>query len=283
MPELPEVESIKLQLQKYLLGHRIEDIVINYTKIFNGDKTKAIGTKVLGIRRFGKALVFDLDNAYSIVIQIKLTGQLIYRGLNLSKANLLSEKILGGLGGKHTHVVFKLDKGGTLYYNDVRKFGRILIAKSENLKAESQFLSKLGAEFLSDMTMDKFSEILKKSSQAIKVLLMDQTKMVGVGNIYANDALFHAKIKPQRKAESLKREEIEKLFNAVESVLKEGIKRGGASEQAYVTPDGSEGSYQDFTLVYGRENELCKNNCGERIKKIKLGGRGTYFCPKCQR
>lgn len=282
MPELPEVESIKLQLQKFIVGHKLTEVEVRWPKIFIGDKREILDTKILDIRRFGKVLVVDLDNDFSLVIQIKLTGQLIYRGPNLQKARNLSEKVLGGLGGKHTHVIFKLDKGGILYYNDVRKFGRIMVAKTDKLKDESKFLSKLGAEFLSDMTKDKFSEILRKSSQAIKVLLMDQTKMAGAGNIYANDALWLAKINPKRKANILKGSEVENLFNAIEDVLRKGIKKGGASELAYVTPDGGEGKYQEHTLVYGRENEPCKNNCGEKIKKIRLGGRGTYFCPVCQ-
>jgi len=295
MPELPEVETIRLQLQKFIVGHKITDIEIRWQKIFTGEKEKVIGSKILGVRRFGKVLVVDLDNQYSLVIQIKLTGQLIYRNKRKVIGNKLSPKVLGGLGGKHTHVIFKLDRGGVLYYNDVRKFGRIRTVKTKEIEKEG-LIGKLGPEpfdsfdntqdkfaqgKLPRLTLDIFSEILAKSKRPIKILLMDQEKISGIGNIYANDALYLAKVSPRRSAVSLNRSEAGKLFNSIEEVLREGIKRGGASELSFVTPDGGEGNYQDFTLVYGREGEKCKR-CGSEIKKIKLGGRGTYFCPKCQ-
>jgi formamidopyrimidine-DNA glycosylase len=282
MPELPEVESIRLQLEKFIIGHKINGLEIRWQNIFSGEKNKILGSRIIDARRFGKALVIDFENGFSLVIQIKMTGQLIYKGPNKHKAEGLSPKVLGGLGGKHTHIVFKLDRGGILYYNDVRKFGRIMVAESKKLKAESKFLAKLGQEFLKDMTLEKFSKILKNSGKPIKILLMEQDKMAGVGNIYANDALWLAAINPQLPANNLQQEQQRKLFKAIETVLKEGIKRGGASELAFVTPDGGEGHYQDFTLVYGREKEPCKK-CKTQIRKVKLGGRGTYYCPKCQK
>ncbi len=289
MPELPEVESIKLQLKKFIVGHKILNIEIRYGKKFEGEKGKVEGAKIQDVRRFAKALVIDLSNSYSIVIHVKLTGQLIYEGPNLKKGHQLSKKVIGGLGGKHTHIIFHLDKGGKLYFNDVRKFGWMKVIQKSKLKNQTEFIGKLGPEPLinandppeNPLTLDKFREILSKSSQAIKIVLMDQEKISGVGNIYANDALWLAGIKPVRKAKDLREDEVKKLFKSIIDVLKEGIKRGGASELAFVTPDGSEGKYQDFTLVYGREGESCKN-CKTAIRKIKIGGRGTYFCPNCQ-
>jgi len=152
----------------------------------------------------------------------------------------------------------------------------------QNSKNPNNYIGKLGKEFLKDLTLEEFSEILVKSKKPIKILLMDQTKMAGVGNIYANDALWLAMINPRKQANKLLNYQIIKLLKSIEKVLKEGIKRGGASELAYVAPDGSEGHYQDFTLVYGREGEPCKV-CKTPIEKIKLGGRGTYFCPVCQK
>jgi len=287
MPELPEVESIKLQLQKYLIGHKIVNVKINYAKIFVGNKKDIIGAKIKAIRRFAKVLSLDLDNGNSLVIQIKLTGQLIYRGPNLSQSPQLSEKITGGLGGKHTHVIFKLDRGGILYYNDVRKFGRIRLVETDKV-VQKGLVGKLGPEppvGKSDnrtLTLEKFGEILFKTKRAIKIVLMDQEKIGGVGNIYANDALWLAKVKPQRKASSLSKKEQKDLYDAIIQVLKKGIEQGGASEIAFVTPDGSEGGYQNHTLVYDKEGETCKRDKG-KIKKIKLGGRGTYYCPVCQK
>ena len=127
MPELPEVETIKRGLQKYLKGHSIESIDINYPKCFVGERSLLKG-KIHSVRRYGKIISIDLNNGYSLYVQIKLTGQLIYRGPNLKK-RVLSKKVSGGIPGKHTHAILHLDKGGTLYYNDVRKFGRLKVVK----------------------------------------------------------------------------------------------------------------------------------------------------------
>jgi formamidopyrimidine-DNA glycosylase len=298
MPELPEVESIKLQLQKFLVGlprggalrgHKIIGVEIKYKKCFAGDPRNVIGGKISGVRRFGKALSIDLSNGYSIVIHIKMTGQLIYRGPNLKKSGKLSSKVSGGLGGKHTHVIFTLNKGGVLYYNDMRKFGWIKIVKSDKRK-EISFMDKLGPEILIDknyppeneLLLKDFNTVVQSTGRAIKTLLMDQNKIAGVGNIYANDALWLAKIHPEKKSNELSDNEVAELFKAVKKVLKDGLKYHGASENSFVTPDGMEGKYQQHFLIYGRAGEKCKRCKSGIIKKIKVGGRGTYFCPVCQ-
>ena len=289
MPELPEVESIKLQLQKYLVGHVIQDIKILDTKILSGNPKDIIGGKVKEIRRFAKVVVIDLSNGNSIVIHVKLTGQIIYRGPNLLKVPNLSKKVAGGIPGKHTHVIFKLDKGGFLYYNDIRRFGWIRIIKTSGVENEP-FIKKLGPEPFgkpqgkpSLLTLDLFKQILAKSKRPIKVVLMDQVKIGGVGNIYANDALWLARIKPTKESTNLGTEEIKKLYKALLEVLKKGLKYGGASELAFVTPDGAEGEYQNHTLVYGHQGEPCERCHKAKIVKNFLGGRGTYFCPNCQK
>ena len=240
----------------------------------------------MGVRRFGKALVIDLSNKFSLAAHVKMTGQFIYQGPNLKIKPVYTKKVVGGVPGKHTHIIFKLDRGGILYFNDYRKFGWIRLEKTQELqnsKNPKSFIGKLGKEFLKDLTGAEFSEILSNSKKPIKLLLMDQEKMAGVGNIYANEALFLAGINPRKESKKLGNEEIKNLYEAIHKVLKEGLKYGGASELAYVTPDGTEGNYQNHTLIYGREGEKCKNGCGSIIKKIKLGGRGTYFCPICQK
>src|SRR4030042_5804426 len=290
MPELPEVESIKLQLRKFLIGHKIENVEVRYRKKFEGDENNLIGGKITNIRRFGKVQSIDLDNGYSILIHIKLTGQLIYRGPNLSSREQLSKKITGGLGGKHTHVIFYLDESGVLYYNDVRKFGWIHIVKTSEIE-KHKYIEKLGPEPLVNfynppevvLTIDKFEKILSNTHRAIKIVLMDQAKIGGVGNIYANDALWLAKINPKTPANKLNRVEVKGLYNAIHKVLKNGLKYGGASELAYVTPDGKEGEYQNHTLVYGHEGQPCERCHKSKIKKFFLSGRGTYCCPVCQK
>lgn len=282
MPELPEVESVRKQLEKYIVGHRIESVTINYSKAFSGNKDNIIGGKVSKVRRFGKALSIDLDNEYSIVIHIKLTGQLIYRGPNLIKPPKLSSKVNDGIPGKHTHVIFNLDKKGMLYYNDVRKFGWIKAVKTDQVE-NIEFIKKLGPEPLNGLTLKKFKDMVYATTRSIKTLLMDQSKIRGVGNIYANDALWLAKIHPERPANKLTKDEIEKLYKAIEKVLTEGLKRGGASELSFVTPDGSEGEYQDHFLAYGQDGKKCSRCNKAELKKIKIGGRGTYYCPNCQK
>lgn len=291
MPELPEVETIRLGLQKYIVGKTIEDIEVRLPKILTGDPKDIVGAKVIDVRRFGKGLVIDLDNQYSIAIHIKLTGQLIYRGKDALEDIHLSQRVGGELPNKWTHVISKLKsqkskvknedgENAYLYYNDIRQFGWIKIIQSSKLKDEG-FFKDLGPEFFKDLTFEKFEEIVKHSNGQIKPLLMDQKRMSGVGNIYGNDALFEARIDPRRSALLLTQEEAKRLYNSVLKVLKKGLEQGGATEINFVNVLGQEGGYQNHFLVYGREGEMCKN-CGGIIKKIKLGGRGTYFCEKCQ-
>ena len=311
MPELPEVETIKLGLQKYLIGHRIEGVDVRLPKIVQGNVKNIIGGRVTDVRRFGKGLVIDLDNDYSIAIHIKLTGQLIYRGPNLRQKVKLSKKVGGSLPNKWTHVIFKLKsqpvrqaqdkktkvKSATqnskatdayLYYNDIRQFGWIRIVESSKLK-DLSFFRDLGPEppvtmsiGVQPLTLELFKKIVNSLNTAIKPLLMDQKRIGGIGNIYANDALFDAEIDPGRKAKSLSDAEIKKLYNSILKVLKIGLREEGASELSFVNALGEEGSYQNHFLVYGREGQKCKR-CNGIIKKIILGGRGTYFCPNCQK
>lgn len=280
MPELPEVENIRLQLEKFLLGHRIEKIIINQPSVFTGDQSCAYAT-INAIRRFGKLLVIDLNNNYSIASHVKMTGQFIYRGPNLLEPPDISQKVAGGIPGKHTHVIFKLDNGGVLYFNDYRRFGWIKILPTQSIE-KLHFVAKLGPEPLKNLDRGNFALILRKSKKPIKNLLMDQTKIAGIGNIYANDALWLSRINPEKIAKTLTLRERNKLFEALEAVLKIGIKKGGASENSYVRPDGTSGNYQKHSLVYNRAHEPCKT-CGTKIEKFVLGGRGTYWCPKCQK
>lgn len=281
MPELPEVETVRLGLEKYLVGHRITDIKIKTPSVFTGIPKDIINAKITGIRRFAKVLSIDLDNGYSIVIHIKLTGQLIYRGVNLKNPPELSKKVNGGLGGKHTHVIFFLDENSFLYYNDFRKFGWIKLIKTLDV-SKSGFVGKLGPEPFKDLTFEKFKEILGNSRTHVKVVLMNQEKIGGIGNIYANDALLLSKVHPKRPANSLSLEEQKNLYNNILEVLKRGLESGGASELSFVTANGAEGTYQQHFVAYGQQGKICQV-CGKaKIVKITVGGRGTYYCPNCQ-
>src|SRR5258706_12796217 len=221
MPELPEVETIRLGLEKYLNGHKIIDIKINTQNIFTSSQEVIKNAKIISVRRFAKVLSIDLDNGNSLLVHVKLTGQLIYRGVNLKNPPELSVKVNGGVPGRHTHVIFVLDKNSFLYYNDFRKFGWIKLVKTKDVET-SNFIGKLGPEPFKDLNLEKFREILAKSKTAIKVLIMNQEKIGGIGNIYANDALLLSKVHPKRPANSLTQKERTVLFENIIKVLKKG-------------------------------------------------------------
>lgn len=280
MPELPEVETIRLQLEKFLVGHTVTGIDVITPKIFSDDKSLVLNAKIIALRRFGKALIIDLNNNYSLMVHLKMTGQLIYRGPNLKPPKL--SKNVTGLPGKHTHVIFHLDQKATLYFNDVRKFGYVKILKTEDINNQS-FIKALGPEPLKNLTLKYFTDKLVSSSQPIKLFLLDQKKVSGIGNIYANDALWLSHLHPARPANSLTKTEIKKLLQSINQVINLGLKYSGASDNSYVTATGGEGSYQEHFLVYNQKGILCPNCKKNKIEKTRIAGRGTYFCPHCQK
>ena len=281
MPELPEVETIRRGLEKTILHHSIERVTIRLAKQFHGDPSEIVGASVCGVRRYGKGLLIDLDNGYSLAIHVKMTGQLIYRKEHASAG----ENTIGILPNKHTHVIFHLlDPEGNrplLYYNDQRQFGWIKVVRTDRA-AELPFFKALGKEPLKDLTLADFRTLVSNAKTPIKLLIMDQTRIAGVGNIYANDALYRAQIHPKRPANSLSATEVKTLFDSLELVLKKGIEVGGASEWHYVDVLGGKGQYQNFFLVYGKDGEACPR-CGTIIARSVVGGRGTFFCPHCQK
>ncbi len=288
MPELPEVETLRRGLEHYLVGHTIESVELLQTKQLHGLPKDIEGGKIVSVERFGKGLVITLNNGKSIAIHIKLTGQLVYRGPDQPKHIAISPTRVGEVPNNHTHIIFHLDKDATLYYNDIRQFGWLKVIKTDEVK-ELSFFKELGPEFplvsysgQARMTKERFGEILAKARTAIKPLIMDQKKMAGVGNIYANDSLYLAKIDPRRQANSLSDKEKEELFDAIMKVLKKGLEEGGASELTFVNALGEEGNYQNHSLVYGHQGQKCKRD-GTMIKKFMLAGRGTYMCSSCQK
>jgi formamidopyrimidine-DNA glycosylase len=288
MPELPEVETIKLGLQKHLVGHKIEDVGIRVPKIFEGNPKDIIGAKIVDIKRIGKGLIIELDNNYVLTVHLKMTGQLVFQDAT-TKNSKLSAKVGGdALPSKYSHVIFTLDKGAKLFYNDLRRFGWVKIIKKSDLKDVTFFKEmgpepKVGEDLAGkELKLEYFKKVIQKANLPIKVTLMDQKKIGGIGNIYANDALFLAGIDPRRKGKTLTDQEAEKLFKAVYEVIKKSLIYGGSSDENFVNALGQEGSYQNHTLVYGKRGEKC-SICGATIEKIQLGGRGTYFCPKHQK
>jgi len=293
MPELPEVETLRLQLSHLLLGTTIKNIQVLNPKSFIGEKKLMLNTEVRRVRRFAKMLIIDFSNNLSLAIHLKMSGQLIYRSKrkeSRSKNNRkYKDKLIANLLNKHTRVMITLGNQDKLFFNDVRKFGwmRIIQNQNNNLRTKianiKDLTRNLGPEPLKDLTLEKFRAIIESPKRPIKLILMGQEKIAGVGNIYANEALFSAGINPKKKAFELSKNQAARLLESLNKILLAAIKWKGASRQNFCDIFGQKGEAQEHFLAYDREGEKCPNNCGEKIKRIKLGGRGTFYCPKCQR
>lgn len=283
MPELPEVETIRRSLSKSIVGKEIKNIEVRKTKIFKGNPKDVIGETIKGVERKGKILIIKLSSDKALLIHFKLTGQIVWVSQEGEGVTLGHPIPFAGseLPAKTTHVIFTIN-GGKLFYNDLRQFGWIKVISDLGNLGD---LEKLGPEpFSKEFTIDYLKQVFSKTSKPIKLVLMDQEKIAGIGNIYANDALFEAGIMPTRPAKSLKDKEIKILRYSILGVLEDGLKYGGSSaaDEAYIKPSGEPGEYQKHFRVYQRDGEKCPR-CGEVIKRINLGGRGTFFCPACQR
>lgn len=270
MPELPEVETIRRDLDQLVVGKKILDVTTDSTKQIRPSltavKKAVVGAKIKKIERRAKLLQLFFSNNKILAVHLKMTGRLLFR----KKADPKD---------KWTRVVISLSDNKELRFADLRKFGWVKLVRDKELRIMNQ---ELGIEPLTkEFTVKHFAQILSRTRRPIKIVLMDQKKIAGVGNIYANDALFLAKIDPRRPANKLSAKEAQVLFRAIEKVLKAGIKYRGASDQYYLDALGHKGAYQDHFLVYGRAGKPCFK-CKGKIKKIKLGGRGTFYCSECQ-
>lgn len=281
MPELPEVETIKRGLKKFIIHQKITNITVHCEKSFQGESKIAEGQTITAIRRFGKALILDLSNNYSLMIHLRMTGQLIYDGKERYAAGHPSDNFTSKLPNKQTRVVLKLENG-TLYFNDQRKFGFIKVIKTESVESDA-FIKKLAKEPW-EMTIEEFHEKLQKHKNSpIKAVILDQTVICGLGNIYADESLFMSKIHPARKSGTLSEKETEKLLKSAREVMQKSIDSGGSTMATYVKADGTKGDYlEKFAQVFRREGKPCLR-CGEKIKKLKVAGRGTHICPNCQK
>lgn len=271
MPELPEVETIRRQLEHEVIAQRITSIVVHRQDILRGDSSHLHAQTLTGVRRFGKLLVLDFGNGISACIHLKMTGRLT---------------LLSALATipTHTHVEFHLESGQALrrlVFSDIRRFGYIHILPSDQVEG-LRFITTLGREPLKNFSFQDFQTLVQHSARGIKTLLLDQTKIAGIGNIYACEALWKAKIHPLKTCSTLTSLEQRNLFSAIEEVLQEGISRGGASDNTYRDLLGEKGTYQQFFKVYGRKGEPCFR-CQSLVERIVVAGRGTWFCPTCQR
>ncbi len=303
MPELPEVETIKRQLERSLKGRKIKDVLVYLDKmvkvgsgkisnIKTGSKklstTFALGLRgktVLGLDRRAKYLIIRLSGKTNLLIHLRMSGQLIYipkkdlkNPLALSMAKTAIKQTLPG---KHTHVEFVFSNGDKMFYNDTRQFGHIRLVTD----AETQSVFEehaLGPEPLT-LKFEQFEEILKKhKSKRAKDFLLNQEVIAGIGNIYADEALFMTRISPKRKIGTLKKEQQKLLLESIKKVLEKAIKAGGSSIEYFLMSNGDSGKFANEHLVYGKEGEPCPN-CKRPLKAEKIGSRTSTFCSYCQK
>jgi len=271
MPELPEVETIKKDLAKLIVGRKVLGIETNSPKQVQPSlaavQKTIVGTTVKKVQRRAKILQIFFSNGSIVIIHLKLTGRLLVR----KKGAKIDD---------WQHITVALSGGKELRFADSRKFGWFRLLKNE--KELKKILKDFGPEPLDDLTLPIFRHILSSTSRPVKIILMDPKRISGVGNIYASEALFLAGIDPRRPSNKISLKEAQKLYDDLEKVLKLGLKYRGASDQYYLDALGHKGAYQKHFLVYGQQGKKCPS-CPQMIKRIVLGGRGTFYCPACQK
>ncbi len=305
MPELPEVETLRRELNSALKGRTVKSAEVNWHKMVKPLTIpefcrKIIGQKILNVGRRSKVLVIDFAGPLSLAIHLKMTGQLIYRvgklanrpayAFGLRRGKQVGKFIVGGhpqngglvdLPNKFTHLTLYFTDGSVLFFNDLRKFGWARLIDDRGV---AEIIEAHGPEPLTkEFSLKYFESMIKKyPNRKIKQILMDQKHIGGIGNIYADESCFCAKILPAKISKKIKPAEIFRLYRCINSVIKLAIAKKGTSADTYVRSNGKPGDMVPYLKVYGREGEKCKR-CGGVVKKIKLNGRGTHFCPQCQK
>ncbi len=288
MPELPEVETIRTGLAKLLPGRVVKDVWYDWDKSFpNAPADVArflVGAKVQKIRRRAKVLIIELSGGWALIIHLKMTGQLIFVSQKQRfGAGHPSQDMIGELPAKSTRVVLDFTDGSKLYFNDQRKFGWMRLMPALEIP-EIDFFKKVGPEPLEDdFTVDKFiGRLQRRKNSNIKAVLLDQTVIAGIGNIYADESLWSSKIHPSTLAGEIPKPKLVLLYNAIRDVLNLSIKKGGSTDKNYLDAEGKKGSYLAFANVFRKEGQPCPR-CGTPIDKIRVAGRGTHICPHCQK
>lgn len=286
MPELPEVETVRRGLHELIIGRVIiaeaHDIAKGFPNSPHDVAEFLIGATVTDVRRRAKVLLIDLSTAYILVIHLKMTGQMVYRGEAVFGAGHPNDSLIGELPDRSTRVTLTFTDGSRLFFNDQRKFGWMRLLPTVEVP-EIDFMKKVGPEPLeADFTWRQFADrFARRKGTTIKVALLDQTVVAGVGNIYADESLWAAKLHPQRLVGSLGETEFKELYSDLRDVMNLAIEKGGSTDRNYVNAEGKRGSYMDFARAFRREGLPCPR-CGTPIIKFKHAGRGTHICPHCQ-
>ncbi|MDR2538871.1 MAG: bifunctional DNA-formamidopyrimidine glycosylase/DNA-(apurinic or apyrimidinic site) lyase [Bifidobacteriaceae bacterium] len=289
MPELPEVETIRRGLEELVVGAKIEAVKILVAKSYRGTHQDLnqymIGARISQIRRFGKLLVFDLDNGHSFLVHLAMTGQLVFRSLDSSRdfgGGHPSDSFVHRLPDSSTRFIWRLDNG-LLFFNDQRIFGYIELVATSSV-GQIPFIAKMGPEpfHYTEASVEEFLERINHHlGMPIKGAILDQAIAGGVGNIYADESLWMSEIHPATRVHFLTPEQLRAVFIHVAEVIQTSIDHGGSTSRNYINAKGERGRYLDFANVYGRQGLPCAR-CGTTIVKIKVAGRGTHICPTCQ-
>lgn len=300
MPELPEVESLRLSLARYIIGSTIKCVEVRNGKLVSGkgavrqsNKNKVAefienlkGKKIKKIERRAKNIIIEFTSGEILLVHLKMTGQLVFVGKK-DKRNMIFgghpiQETTDSLPHKHTYIIFTLDNG-TIYYNDVRQFGYCLYYKNKQILEEEKHFENLGLEpFEEVFTLEYFIKEMQNKKSPLKKVLLDQSVVVGCGNIYCDEVAFASKVLPQRICSSLTKKELAKLYENIKLILQKAIDSGGSSVANYLLADGSRGNYSDYHQVYGKKGLPCPV-CKTTLSSVQLAGRTTVFCPKCQK
>lgn len=280
MPELPEVQTIVQDLRAKILHQKINKVEVRLKKIVKGSVAQLQNNFFTEIERRGKLIILHLPNEKYLLIHLRMTGQIILQQKNKQIAGGHSDGKLGDLPNKYTHVIITFANGAQLFFNDQRQFGWWQIVGQQEL---GNVLEKFGPEPLDNkFTFKIFQQILAGKKGNIKAFLLNQKNIAGLGNIYVDEILWRAKVRPTRKMDSLNLREVKAIFQAIKPVLRLAIKHRGTTFNDYVDADGKRGAFLNFLKVYGRAGAECLRCKKGIVKKIKHAGRGTHFCPKCQ-
>ena len=288
MPELPEVETVRRGLAELLPGRVVTRVtVFDSPKSFPNARSDVeqflYGACVTAVRRRAKVLMIDLDTQYSLVVHLKMTGQLIFRGVQSFAGGHPNDSLIGELPDRSTRVQVDFTDESRLFFNDQRKFGWVKLLPTDEVK-DLPFMQKVGPEPLDSQTRaeDFIQRIRRRQNSMIKPAFLDQTVIAGVGNIYADEALWAAQIHPQTRVKNVSDQQLNTLFNELRHILQLSIDQGGSTDKNYVDAEGRKGNYLTFAHVFRREGQACHRHPDQEIIKLKVGGRGTHVCPVCQ-
>ena len=289
MPELPEVEVIRSGLSELIAKKTIEKVNVLNTKSFQAS-TSSIdvfvnNSTILSVKRRAKILLIELSSGYSLVIHLKMTGQLLFRDNQNKSKNFAgghpSDSFLSVLPDNHTRVELIFTDSTTLFFNDMRKFGWIKLLPTTELKEEKS-IAKLGPEpLIGNPTPEYLKRMSRHPKSLVKAALLNQEIVAGIGNIYADEALWGAMIHPKTRVENLSKKQLENILNAAIEVMSFSINKGGSTDRNYLNAKGEKGSYLTFANVFRKEGKPCPR-CGHVIEKIRVAGRGTHICSNCQ-